>query len=211
MKKKIAIAFLCALALCLSACNSNNDTPQQEVSEDAPEETTDPTSDTTDSIPEEDEASEEIVEPANVTVTMDELYGDTNLQIQFTGLKEYQSIEGDSYTDTPSVGNRYVVLFLKIENYSRDDLYFNAETITSAVDDQEISHTFLVNNPEGYSSIFDVIPAETTAYGYMVWEVPENWQTIRFHYYGWDQVDHIILDGKLNATDLQDPVPFEQL
>ena len=43
-------------------------------------------------------------------------YSDANRLVTFLGLKEYKKIKGETFTDKPKKGNKYLVLFLSIKN-----------------------------------------------------------------------------------------------
>ena len=125
-------------------------------------------------------------------------------RMDVTGLKEYENIETENYTDTPAEGNVYLVLFLKVQNHLKDDLYFDATAFTSQADVNTLNHTFLVNDPEEYQTMFRVIDAETDGYGYIVWEVPKDWAELSFDYTGWDQACYANIHGSFTPDDLMD-------
>ena len=213
MKKKIYIFVICLCTLFASGCsndNLSNDATHENVTE---SEITDNNADTTieDTTLEQEENLPEPVEPTNVQLSMEEPFNNTRIMVAYKGLAQYEQLIGEDYTDTPEEGNVFVVVYLNIENYSNSDTYFSAESLQAKVDNTEISHTFLVNDPEGYPTIFKNIPAVSGINGYIVWEVPKNWSEISFEYSGWKDSFAVILNGKLTPADLSEPIPFDQL
>lgn len=217
MKKNI---FFVIIGLCLMLCVGCNNTapdpaPTNDTNDDhvsVSETTAESDTDITETIDEDvaDEAETE-TEPDMVSLSLNEPCGNSKFQVTCTGLKQYDALEGDTYTDTPSDGNVYLVLFLSITNYDKHDLYFSPEAFSSTVDGMDCTHTFMVNDPEGYPSIFQTIPANTTADGYIVWQVPADWKELHLNYTGWAEVLNGVIDGTFTPDDLADPMPFDQL
>lgn len=161
--------------------------------------------------PDQEEDAKEYVEPVTAYLNMEEAYNDTRLKVACTGLAQYDELSSDSYRDVPEEGNVFVVLFLNIENYSLTDAYFSAESLQSHVDQVDISHTILVNDPEGYPTIFKNIPAKSGINGYIVWEVPKDWTELSFEYTGWAETHSVIINGTFTPDDLKEPTPYDQL
>lgn len=161
-------------------------------------------------VSEDTAAPEEPAAPSDVTVTMDEFYGDTRCAMHFLGLQEYEKLEGEDFTDTPEEGYRYLVLFLQIENRTESEDYFNTELLSAALDGEEITNSFLINAPESYSTIFTNIPAQSNANGFIVWQVPTDWQTLELTYRGWEGSGNIIVHAALTPEDMQAPPTLDE-
>lgn len=132
-------------------------------------------------------------------------YGDANREIAVIGLKEYKQLKGKQYTDKAKKGKKYLVLFLKIHNRKNDKDYFHVDYLEASVDGKKIENTFLLNEPEGYQTIFTNISAETIQEGFIVWEVPEDWKKLEVTYNGWQGSDGVSLHAKFGKKDLKDP------
>lgn len=209
MKKHISILSVCLLILCCGCSNMANQSDvaseNNTVIEDTGKTHDDNLSNSVDVSSVKTEASTDVEQaelPEKVNLVMNELCGNTKFQIECIDFKQYKSVEGNKYTDTPADGSVYLVMFLNISNSGENDLYFSAESFFSTVDGTDLSHTFLVNDPEGYSSIFNSVPADTTTDGYIVWEVPADWKELTLHYTGWQDVLNTIIDGRFTPDDL---------
>lgn len=145
------------------------------------------------------------------SVSMSEPFGDTKISIKCTGLAQYDKIESDDYSDKPADGNVYLVLFLNIRNYDINNIYFSAEAFHSSIDGNDVSHTFLVNDPEGYPPIFQNISPKKHLDGYVVWEVPQNWKELSFNYSGCVGDEILDISGTFTPDDLAAPVSYDQL
>jgi len=121
------------------------------------------------------------------------------------GTKEYEKLKGDSYTDKPEKGKVYLVLFLQIDNQSSNSIYFSPNDLTAEVDGEEIEHSFLVNDPENYKTIFTTIEATTLKQGFIVWQVPENWRNLTYTYKGLEFSNHLAFSGTLSKDTLKNP------
>lgn len=221
MKKIIYVLAICMSMMIVSGCSTNNttnnvadDITTETESNDTAEETDiteNPENITEEDLTEQEEDTQESVEPVTVHFNMEEAYNDTRLRVACTGLAQYDELNSASYCDVPEEGNVFVVIYLNIENYSKTDTYFSAEGLQSYVDQTDIPHTILVNDPEGYPTIFKNIPAESGINGYIVWEVPEDWKELSFEYTGWKESNSVILNGTFTSDDLKEPTPYDQL
>lgn len=136
---------------------------------------------------------------------IEQVYSSTHHSVKILGLKEYKKLEEEKYTDKPSKGKKYLVLFLSIKNTGTEDDYINANYVHGEVDGTEIEHTFLVNSPRNYPPVFKHITAGSTIKGFIVWEVPKNWKKLVFYYDGWQYTDEIFLKCTLKKKDLFNP------
>lgn len=135
-------------------------------------------------------------------------YSDANRAVKFLGLKEYNKIEGDSYTDKPAKGNKFLVLFLSIWNRTPDEDYINYNYISASIDKKKTEHTFLVNEPKGYPTVFTHIKPDQEIAGFIVWEVPAGWKKLKFTYNGWEGPDNLLVKAEFTPEDLSDPVIY---
>lgn len=150
----------------------------------------------------------EIIEtpiPTSATLSLKQKYSDTARSISILGLKEYKTIKTEKYTDKASKGKKYLVLFLEVCNKGYEKDYFNVNYLTTKVDGKEIENTFLVNEPEGYTTIFANIAAGDTAKGFIVWEVPKEWKKLDVKYEGWRDSDGLTLNAQLTKKNLKNP------
>lgn len=212
MKRIRLLVILGMLMISCMGCNASEKPAQPQGQETETAEKQDDTEDlpasgdgeeTDQDLPDDAERPEDR-EVENMTLTTDALCGNEKFQLEVTGLKEYEKMETEKYTDTPGEGNVYLVLFLKVQNHMRDDIYFDATAFSSQVDGNTLEHTFLVNDPEEYRTMFQIINAETDGYGYIVWEVPKDWKELTFDYTGWDQACYANIHGSFTPDDLMD-------
>lgn len=147
-------------------------------------------------------------EPIDVTLKPKKEYKDPEREVAILGLKEYKKITTDKYKDKAPKGKRYLVLFLKVHNDSKEKIYMNANYLSAEVDGKEVENTFLKNDPEGYTSILKNIEAGSTAGGFIVWEVPAKWKKFNFSYAGWKNSDGLTLHAAFTRKNLSDPVKY---
>lgn len=210
--KKYFFTGMLSIAMLTAAACGQNPAPDSATAE---QNAADPeATDTTDtSQPNESNTAIEPEEPAipsDVTVTMDEFYGDTRCAMHLLGLQEYEKLESEDFTDTPEEGFQYLVLFLQIENRTETEDYFNTELLEASLDGEEITNSFLVNEPENYSTIFTNIPAGNTVNGFIVWQVPKDWSTLALTYRGWEGSGGITVHALLTPDDLKTPPNIDE-
>lgn len=208
MKKKICL-FITTMGLLLTACSSKasvsnstestvtaSENSQAAVEEIAP-------MPTEDIVPEPVESTEESFD----TTTP---YGNLSHYIEFLGLKEYASLGDGNVTDTPSEGNVYLVLFLNLENRTDVADYINPYYVSATIDGTVVENTVLLNDPEGYSTLFTHVSPQDSLNGFIVWEVPESWTTLEFDFDNWENTDHVLLHAVFTKDDLADPEPLNE-
>ncbi len=231
MRKRVFIAVL-IISFCISAqgCgkisnqnnadNANNETqastaPSTDVSKEPDnniqdKETNKP--DITDSPDISDTPGDnvpaETTEPKSGKLSTNEQYSDAYRVVKFLGLKEYKTLKGDNYTDKADKNKKFLVLFLSIKNTSADNDYINPNYISAKVDGKNIEHTFLVNDPKSYPTLFTNIEAGKTIGGFIVWEVPNNWKKFQMEYSAWKNIDGLVLTAKFTPDDLKDPIIY---
>lgn len=145
------------------------------------------------------------------TITKDQRYNDTEISIEFAGMKEYKKLKKGNYEEKPSKGNVFLVLFLKLENNQKNKFYFNESYFSSKIDNKELAHTVLVSDPEGYPSFFKNFDAGKTDYGFIVWEAPENWKELSILYQGTEVEKGITMKMNFKKEDLEDPTEYDFL
>lgn len=220
MRKKLYFLFL-AVFLCISlpGCGKNNnenitnensssgETRNPDNQQD--ETTTSPASKETD-MPDNEQTSEvtETIEPKAGQLSASQQYSDAYREVKFLGLKEYKKLKGDNYTDKAKKNKRFLVLFLSIRNTSNEKDYINPNYITAKIDGKEIEHTFLVNEPFSYPTIFTNIEPGRAIGGFIVWEVPKNWSKLEMEYSAWKNIDGLTLSAKFSPEDLSDPLMY---
>lgn len=196
------MAALLSLGCC--ACNAKKDTVEPDSTQ-ISEENNNSSANT-----ENNDGTEEVVPVEDVTVDVKTPYANVNHSIKFLGLRQYDSFSGDLTNDTPAEGNVYLVLFLKLGNNTKESYYFSPDYVTADVDGTEIQNTFLVNDPEEYTTIFGDVEGGLERNGFIVWEVPKNWQTLNFDYTGWELMDNVRLHASFTPDDLFGPVDEDE-
>ena len=172
-----------------------------------PEETTSPEITGT---PKTEQKPDKIQKPKTETaiISQEQQYSGDNVDVKVLGLKEYKDIKGETYTDKAGKGKKFLVLFLSITNNTSEDDYINYNYISAKVDGKNIEHTFLVNEPKSYPTIFTHVPAGGTIGGFIVWKVPEDWKKFKFTYNGWKDRDNVSLKAEFTPDDLSDPLIY---
>lgn len=137
-------------------------------------------------------------------------YYDGQHRIKFMGMKEYKKVESEKFTDIPKKGKVYLIIFFECTNDSEyENLYINEANIASAIDDKKIEHTVIFNDPEGYPTLFRNIEPNTQDYGFVVWEVPENWKKMDLVYTGFEGTNQNKIKMSFSKEDLVDPPKYE--
>ena len=101
-------------------------------------------------------------------------------------------------------------MFLSIKNRSYKDDYFNYNNIVAKLDGEEITDTFLVNDPEGYTTIKTDIPDKMITQGYLVWEEPEDWEKLEVTYTGWNETLYTEPTIVITPQDLFTPEEYKK-
>ena len=161
-------------------------------------------------MPDNEQTSEvtETIEPKAGQLSASQQYSDAYREVKFLGLKEYKKLKGDNYTDKAKKNKKFLVLFLSIRNTSNEKDYINPNYITAKIDGKEIGHTFLVNEPFSYPTIFTNIEPGRAIGGFIVWEVPKNWSKLEMEYSAWKNIDGLTLSAKFSPEDLSDPLMY---
>lgn len=146
--------------------------------------------------------------PKNASISLKEHYSDSSRYISVLGMKEYKKLKGEFGTDKPGEGKLFLVLFLEIENNGSEKDYINPYYVTAKADGKEIENTVLVNQPEGYPTIFTNIEADALEKGFIVWEVPKKWKKLEFTYSGWEGSDGLTLNATFTPKDLKAPKQY---
>lgn len=205
MKKLYSILSLILISsLFLAGCGTiNSDTSSTSSSSQTK-------SSQTDKKEKEEEATEEPIEQKEATFSSEQAYSDADRAVTILGLKEYKKLKSDKFTDKASKGKKYLVLFLKVKNNLSEKDYFNTNYLTAKLDGKEIENTFLLNEPEGYPTIFTHIESGSSIGGFIVWEVPSNWKKLEVSYTGWQPSAALSLKCTLKKKDLKDPEIYSE-
>ncbi|MCX4327865.1 MAG: DUF5067 domain-containing protein [Lachnospiraceae bacterium] len=194
-----------------SDTNSSNNSSKIETlvpdKDTQPEETESPE---TTGTPEPEKIPDKTPKPKTETaiISQEQQYSGDNVNVKVLGLKEYKDIKGETYTDKAGKGKKFLVLFLSITNNTSEDDYINYNYISAKIDGKNIEHTFLVNDPKSYPTIFTHVPAGGTISGFIVWKVPEDWKKFKFTYNGWKDRDNVSLKAEFTPDDLSDPLIY---
>ncbi len=135
-------------------------------------------------------------------------YADNKRQINVIGLKSYKKLKSKLYKDKASKNKKFLVLFLEITNTQNDKDYINVNYLSAKVDGKEIKNSVLFNEPEGFQTIFKNIESGETLRGFIVWEVPDNWEKIEIIYDGWKDSSNLSLNCTFTPDDYFDPPQY---
>ena len=205
----------------MSGCKVNRDSINQNKGQaeaqniskqnDETEENENDTTEEETSLSENEKEDEQIIESAEAEsyiVKINEPYNSAGISVEILGLETYASLETDRYIDNAIEGQEYVVVYLKINNMSTQDEYFNYNDLQSYFDGEAVDTTYLINNPKDYQSIFNVLPANSETKGYLVYQVPKDWKELKIEYNGWEISRGIKLQFLLNATEIKEVEAF---
>ncbi len=96
--------------------------------------------------------------------------------------KEYDSIGSEFYSDQPSEGKKFLVLFFDVMNVSSENDHFNPFYFEGYADDYSTNAAFITSEPDEMQDLGGDIDAGKMAKGYMVYEVPSDWKTFEISY-----------------------------
>lgn len=144
------------------------------------------------------------------TVTKDIPMENRGLLLEVIGSAVYDKIEGEDFIDIPSEGKKYLILYLSIKNTSGKDEYFNYNNIVAKLDREDITDTFLLNNPLKYTTIKTYLINGMITQGYLVWEVPENWEKLEVTYTGWKESLYTEPTIVVTPEDLEEPEEYKE-
>ena len=173
MKKKLSIVLLLiTMSLGMTACVEISNTDSQNVIQDIESNSdnvsTDNNSETENNLPEH--------------ATVGQVVSGEKWSIALLYAKEYDSIDSEYYSDKPSEGNKYLVLFFDVKNISSENDYFNYLYFEGYVDDYSTNVSLIMGKPDGMSAIGGNLDAGKMSKGYIVYEVPSDWQNFEISY-----------------------------
>jgi len=187
--------------------NTGNNSDSSDNGSESPETVSPDREDTpSETVPREPETPS----PTTGAVTPKQGYSDPEREVSIVGIKEYKTLKTDKYTDKAKKNKKFLVLFLKVRNRTNEKIYFNVNYLSAKVDGKEIENTFLVNDPEGYPTVFSNIVPDSYYGGFIVWEVPENWKKMEVAYEGWRDSDGLTLNSKFTQKDLFEPEEYSK-
>jgi len=149
--------------------------------------------------------------PDTHEISPSEDYKDSEREVTILGLKEYKKLKSKRYTDKAKKGKKFLVLFLSVRNNTDEKEYFHVDFLHAKIDGKEKENTVLLNEPEGYPTMFSNIMPQSHFGGFIVWEVPENWKKLEVSYEGWRDSDGLILNSTLTKKDLKDPKKYDPI
>ncbi len=212
LKAKHLAVFLLALSLMTGCGKTETDNSDPTASPGVTSEKKDSSSsnskESNEAFLKQEEEAEQTPVPKKAEISQKEHYSDSNRYISVLGLKEYAKLKGDFGTDKPKKGNIFLVLFLEIENNGKEKTYINPYEVSVEADGKALENTVLVNQPEGYPTIFTNIEPDMSQKGFIVWEVPKKWKKFKFSYTGWKGSDGLTLNASFTKKDLKNPKKY---
>lgn len=107
-----------------------------------------------------------------------------NWKVTLRFAKQYKEIKSDDglYTDKPSEGKVYLVLFFDAENISDKEDYFNPLYFSAYTNEYSSDMKLLINKPNGEENLGgNVAPGKKTK-GYLAYEVKPSWTNFEITY-----------------------------
>lgn len=207
MKLKVKHLFVFFLVFCLlTGCGkvqtNNNGSASSDITSEKKGASSSDSRESNEAFLKQEEEAEQTPVPKKAGISLKEHYSDSNRYVTVLGLKE------DFGTDTPGKGNIFLALFLEIENSSKEKTYINPYEVAAKADGKGLENTVLVNQPEGYPTIFTNIEPDMSQKGFIVWEVPKKWKEFEFTYTGWKGSDGLTLDASFSKKDLKAPKKY---
>ena len=179
MKKKLVmLLMLAAMSASAVACAEISETDSQGTIQDIkPSENSqsDTEGDSSVETPEPEDNLPEYAKPGQI-VTGDKW------SIALLYAKEYDSIDSEYYSDKPTDGNKFLVLFFDVKNVSAGNEYFNNMYFEGYADDYSVNSALIMGSPDGMSSVGGDIDAGKMSKGIMVYEVPSDWKEFEISY-----------------------------
>lgn len=207
-KKKTLLAMLLACSVAMTGCGTID---SQKKSNDSSSAETSEQKEATSDVSKMTAAPVETPKLQEETFSSEQAYSDSDREVTILGFKEYKKLKSEQFTDKAPKGKKYLVLFLKVRNKTSEDDYFNQNYVSAKIDGKEITNTYLLNEPQGYGTLFDTIEAERSLGGFIVWEVPENWKKLSFTYDGWKNISGLSLSATLTKDDFAKPEKYSEL
>lgn len=171
MKKKIMlIAVAAAIVLSAASCGITFTPPETgTVAVTETEAITDST------IESETQTPVSVIKPGNYI-------SQGNLKFIFESAKQYTEIKGEYFTDKPTDGNVYLILFFEVENISKEEQYVNAWNADAFIDDYIVNSITLMGNPNNYETLSATLRPGKKTKGYIAYEVDKNWSKLEVIY-----------------------------
>ena len=179
MKKKLlTISLMLAVSVSITACIEVRDADSQSVIQNIE------SSPNSESTPENSYAAESTEQDVNLPeyASVGQIVSGDKWSIALLYAKEYDSIDSEYYSDKPSEGNKYLALFFDVKNISSENDYFNYLFFEGYADDYSVNSTITMGNPDGMSSIGGNLDAGKMARGFILYEVPDTWNSFEISY-----------------------------
>lgn len=198
MKRKTFVLCFIISTIFLCSCSQQNSLEEKkEISETSENNASDIVN-----LPQDTDTEQAVT----VELTREEPAGDGDYYIALMGLQQYASFSGDTFTDQPKDDSEYLILYLKLGNFGDEPDYFNPQNFKAVLDGKEIKHTYLMNEPDEYTTAFTTIEERSGIYGYVVWEVPKQWGKLDITYTGWEHTNQVVIHSSFTSEDLFGPI-----
>lgn len=116
----------------------------------------------------------------------------TNFKFSFEKAATYNEIKmSDYYSEKPSDGKIFLLLFFEVENVSNESKYVNYFNCNAYVDNYDVSIKALLSDVENYSLLAGDLAPGKKMKGFLSYEVDKNWQNFEVTY----------KDGLLKSSD----------
>ncbi len=104
-------------------------------------------------------------------------------EIRLTSAETVDSVGAEPYDEKASYGKKLLVLYFDVTNVTEDSAYFNYIYFKASVDGETaIQRIVSAKTLEGRTVAIGSVASEETARYYIIYEVPENWQTFEIYY-----------------------------
>ena len=114
--------------------------------------------------------------------TIGDTLTDGNLNLTLTEAYTYDSIGEGYFTNTPTEGKEYLVLFFDIENISTESEYVSHYDFDGYVDDVACNDTSIFVDIEGVNNLSSNLAPGKKAQGFVAFEVNNDWNGFEIHY-----------------------------
>ena len=198
MKRSLLLILLGLVAISIWGCGKTGSLETDNTEKEKIVEDTDYTEESEDtSVPLPDPESGELIADQDLVFT--------KYIFRQLGVMEFTEQKGEVHTDKASNGMTYLVLFLEFENNSLEERYLDVAGFSAKLDGQDIETSFLINDPKNYPVFNQTVMADAIGDGYVVWEVPEDWEKLEYSYDGLAFSDNITFTGVITKDDLSEP------
>lgn len=172
MKKFLVSLLVVALSVGLSGCLLVR----------GPSDTSKTITDISDSPEQSPSSQNESSEPEQTVAGVGQMVTGDKWSISLLYAKTFSEVKSEYFSDTPSDGKSFLVLFFEVENVSNEDDYFNYFNIESYVDGYNTPIKLLLNDPDGIDVLTGDVAAGKKLKGHLAWEVSPGWKELEVSY-----------------------------